>query len=305
MSSNPQLSPPIVLTFAATDPSGGAGIQADLMTLSSMGCHPLSVVTAITVQDTLGVEAVHPLDADWVEDQARAVLEDMPVAAFKIGLVGSVEIVSVIAEIVSDYPDIPLVLDPVLASGRGDELANEEVLYAIREMLLPQTTVLTPNSMEARRLAEEDEDEESPDLATCAQRLISEGCEYVLVTGTHENTAKVINTLYGENGQIRSDRWERLPGSYHGSGCTLASAIAANLANGLEVADAVRDAQEYTWQALANGFRPGMGQHIPDRFFWARNGEAADSAESAEPSDSPAPEVPAGGSSDVSTSAGG
>jgi hydroxymethylpyrimidine/phosphomethylpyrimidine kinase len=297
MSSNPQLLPPIVLVFAATDPSGGAGIQADLMTLSSMGCHVLSVVTAITVQDTLGVEAVHPLDSDWVEDQARAVLEDMPVAAFKIGLLGSVEIVSVIAEIVSDYPDIPLVLDPILASGRGDELANEEVVEAIREMLLPQTTVLTPNSMEARRLAEEDEDEESPDLATCAQRLISEGAEYVLVTGTHENTAKVVNTLYGENGQIRSDRWDRLPGSYHGSGCTLASAIAANLANGLEVADAVRDAQEYTWQALANGFRPGMGQHIPDRFFWARNGEPG------EPGDPECPEAGGETSSEITSDA--
>ncbi|MFC5302207.1 bifunctional hydroxymethylpyrimidine kinase/phosphomethylpyrimidine kinase [Azospira restricta] len=273
MNQNPRLLPPIVLTFAASDPSGGAGVQADLLTQASMGCHPLSVITAITVQDTLGVEAVHALDADWVEDQARAVLEDMPVAAFKIGLLGSVENISVVAEILADYPDIPLVFDPVLASGRGDELSTEEMVEAMREMLLPQTTVLTPNSMEARRLAEEDGDEDSPDLAGCAQRLISYGCEYVLVTGTHENTAKVINTLYGENGQIRSDRWERLPGSYHGSGCTLASAIAANLANGLDIGDAVRDAQEYTWQALANGFRPGMGQHIPDRFFWARADE--------------------------------
>lgn len=270
MNPNARPTPPIVLTFAASDPSGGAGVQADLMTQASMGCHPLSVITAITVQDTLGVEAVHALDADWVEDQARAVLEDMPVAAFKIGLLGSVENVSVIAEILADYPDVPLVFDPVLASGRGDELSTEEVVEAVRELLLPQTTVLTPNSIEARRLAEEDGDEDSPDLAGCAQRLISYGCEYVLVTGTHENTAKVINTLYGENGLIRSDRWDRLPGSYHGSGCTLASAIAANLANGLDLGDAVRDAQEYTWQALAAGFRPGMGQHIPDRFFWAR-----------------------------------
>lgn len=270
MNPNARPTPPIVLTFAASDPSGGAGVQADLMTQASMGCHPLSVITAITVQDTLGVEAVHALDADWVEDQARAVLEDMPVAAFKIGLLGSVENVSVVAEILADYPDVPLVFDPVLASGRGDELSTEEMVEAMRELLLPQTTVLTPNSIEARRLAEEDGDEDSPDLAGCAQRLISYGCEYVLVTGTHENTAKVINTLYGENGPIRSDRWDRLPGSYHGSGCTLASAIAANLANGLDLGDAVRDAQEYTWQALAAGFRPGMGQHIPDRFFWAR-----------------------------------
>jgi hydroxymethylpyrimidine/phosphomethylpyrimidine kinase len=299
--------PPIVLTFAASDPSGGAGVQADLMTLSSMGCHALSVITAITVQDTVGVESVFPLDPDWIEEQARTVLEDMPVAAFKIGMIGSVENVAAIAEIVSDYPDIPLILDPVLASGRGDELATEDMISAIIEMLLPQTTILTPNSLEARRLAryeEEDEltegldevDEDAGDdsalpgeqppaadadshdgdgaplaLSECARRLLGRGCEYVLITGTHENTGnQVVNTLYGEDGVIRTDSWDRLPGSYHGSGCTLASAIAANIANGLELHDAVRDAQDYTWQALTAGFRPGMGQFIPDRFFWAR-----------------------------------
>src|SRR5512138_3270126 len=138
--------PPLVLTFAATDPSGGAGLQADVLTLASMGCHPLSVVTAITVQDTLGVEGVQAIDAEWVSDQARCLLEDMPVDAFKIGVLGSVEIVAAIAEIVSDYPDVPLVLDPVLASGRGDELASDDMTHALRELLLPQTTILTPNS---------------------------------------------------------------------------------------------------------------------------------------------------------------
>lgn len=266
---SPQLLPPIVLTFAASDPTGGAGIQADILTLASMGCHPLSVITAITVQDTAGVDSILAMEPDWVEDQARALLEDMPVAAFKIGLMGSVENVAAIAEIVSDYPDIPLILDPVLASGRGDELASEDLIAAMKEMLLPQTTLLTPNSLEARRLADEDEEDE-PDLEECARRLISYGSQYVLLTGTHENTGKVINTLYGEHGMIRSDRWDRLPGSYHGSGCTLASAVAANLANGLDLNEAVRDAQEYTWQTLAAGFRPGMGQYIPDRFFWAR-----------------------------------
>lgn len=272
LQTSPQLLPPIVLSFSASDPSGGAGMQADLMTLSSMGCHPLSVVTALTVQDTAGVDSIMPIDADWVEDQARTLLEDMPVAAFKIGLLGSVENIAVIAEILADYPDIPLVLDPVLASGRGDQLADEEAICALRELLLPQTTVLTPNSLEARRLADEDgdDDQADPALIECARRLIVGGCEYVLVTGTHENTQQVVNSLYGEHGLVRSDAWERLPGSYHGSGCTLASAIAANLANGLSVEDAVRDAQDYTWQALAAGFRPGMGQYIPDRFFWAR-----------------------------------
>ena len=264
-------SPPIVLAFAASDPSTGAGLQADILTLSSMGCHPLSVVTAITVQDSAGVEDVLPLDAEWVADQARCVLEDMPVRVFKVGLLSSVEIVAAIAEIVSDYPEVPLVLDPVLASGRGDDLASEEIIVAVRELLIPQTTVLTPNSLEARRLAQEDADEgEFPALDECARRLLALGCEFVLITGTHENTPSVVNTLYGMQGVVRSDSWERLPGSFHGSGCTLAAAIAATLANGLEIPEAVREAQEYTWQTLNAGFRPGMGQHIPDRFFWAR-----------------------------------
>ncbi len=268
--------PPIVLVFAATDPSGGAGLQADIMTLSSMGCHPLSVVTAVTIQDTMGVDDVSPIEAEWVIDQARCVLEDMPVAAFKIGLLGNIEQIAAIAEVVSDYPEIPLVLDPVLASGRGDELVSEEMVIALRELLIPQTTILTPNSLEARRLAaEEGEEGEGPDLAECAKRIIASGCEYVIVTGTHENTVQVVNTLYGQNGAVRSDSWPRLPGTYHGSGCTLASAIAATIANGLEVSDAVKDAQEYTWQTLKAAFRPGMGQYIPDRLFWAREEEPA------------------------------
>jgi hydroxymethylpyrimidine/phosphomethylpyrimidine kinase len=264
--------PPIVLSFAATDPTGGAGIQADLLTLSSMGCHALTVVTAITVQDTAGIEDVLPIEGDWVTDQARVLLEDMPVAAFKIGLLGSVENCAAIAEVVSDYPDVPLVLDPVLASGRGDEMATDDLIEAIRELLIPQTTIITPNSLEARRLADDGSDEQRS-LEDCAKRILEMGCEYVLITGTHENTPQVINTLYGQQGVIRSDSWERLPGSYHGSGCTLASAIAATLANGLDIPEAVREAQEYTWQTLNAGFRPGMGQHIPDRFFWAREAE--------------------------------
>jgi len=263
-------SPPIVLAFAAADPTGGAGVQADLLTLAAMGCHPPSVITAITVQDTAGVENLQAVDSEWVVDQARLVLEDMPVAAFKIGVVGSIENIAAIAEVVSDYPDVPLIFDPVLASGRGDELATEDMIATMRELLLPQTTILTPNSREARRLAQLDEDDDDLALAGAAEKLLALGCEYVLITGTHENTPQVINTLYGTEGVVRTDSWERLPETYHGSGCTLAAAIAATLANGLELPDAVREAQEYTWQTLNAGFRPGMGQYIPDRFFWAR-----------------------------------
>ena len=275
--------PPIVLVFAATDPCGGAGLQADIMTLSSMGCHPLSCVTAITIQDTMGVEDVLAIDPEWVADQARCVLEDMPVAAFKIGFLGSIEVIASIAEVVSDYPEIPLVLDPVLASGRGDELATEEMINAMRELLIPQTTIITPNSLEARQLAADDSDEnDHPELAECARRIIASGCEYVLITGAHEHTPEVVNTLYNQDGVLRSDSWQRLPGAYHGSGCTLASAIAATIANGLSIGEAVKDAQEYTWQTLKSAFRPGMGQQIPDRLFWAREEEQTDESGSRE-----------------------
>ena len=267
--------PPAVLSFAATDPSGGAGVQADVLTLASMGCHPLSVITAITVQDTSGMEDILPMDANWVADQARSILEDIPIAAFKIGVLGSVENVSVVAEIVSDYPEIPLILDPVLASARGDEFASEDTLSAIRELLIPQCTVITPNTPELRRLVQE-EDEDEGGIEKLAMRLIEMGAEFVLVTGTHESTPDVINTLFGERGLLRSDNWHRLPGSFHGSGCTLASAVAATIARGLDISEAVREAQDYTWQTLKFGFRPGMGQFIPDRLFWARgdSGEA-------------------------------
>jgi hydroxymethylpyrimidine/phosphomethylpyrimidine kinase len=277
---------PLVMTFSAADPTGGAGLQADLLTLASLGAHGATVLTGFTVQDTTGVEEFVALDASHVEDQARTILEDMPVAAFKIGVLGDTETVLIISEILSDYPDLPVILDPVLASGRGDLFADDETLHAMRSLLLPETTILTPNSYEARRLAavgdgsDGDGDAGSAtSLDDAAAALLRCGAEYVLVTGTHENTGEVVNRLYGSVDEdevrlIRSDSWKRLPGSYHGSGCTLASAIAALIACGASVEDAVRQAQEFTWQTLANGFRPGMGQFIPDRFYWARSEEA-------------------------------
>ena len=197
-------SPPVVLTFAAADPSGGAGLQADLLTLSSMGCHALSVVTAITVQDTAGVEAVMAMEAEWVADQARMLLEDMTVQAFKVGYCGSIENIAAIAEIVSDYPDVPLILDPVLLPGAGDDVPVDELVAGLRDLLVPQSTIVTPSAIEARRLAQEDADEpEEGSTEDCAAKLIQLGAEYVLITGTHVNTPQVINTLYGAQGVVR------------------------------------------------------------------------------------------------------
>jgi hydroxymethylpyrimidine/phosphomethylpyrimidine kinase len=264
-----QGAPPIVLSFSASDPSGGTGIQADLLALASMGCHPLSVITAITVQDTTGVEGVLPVESEWVADQARSLLEDSPVDAFKIGALGSVENVAAIAEILADYPDVPLVLDPILSIGRGDPHLNDALTHALRDLLLPQTTIATPNSHEIRLLVDHDDDDD-PSVAACAERIIAAGCEFLLVTGTHEAAREIVNTLYGKGGVVRTDTWARLPGPFKGAGATLSSAIAAMLANGLELADAVREAQDYTWNALRKAYRPGMGPFLPDRLFWAR-----------------------------------
>lgn len=246
--------PPIVLAFAASDPTGGAGVQADLLTLAALGCHPLSVLTALTVQDTSGVDHLEAVGADLVVRQARSVLAESAVAAFKVGVVGSADNARAVAGIAAAHARVPLVLDPVLASGRGDELASEAVQKSLLELLVPRATVITPNTLEARRLGG-------------IERLLALGCRYVLVTGTHDAGPEVINRLYDARGVVREDRWQRLPGSYHGSGCTLAAAIAAALAKGLAMPEAVRAAQEFTWQALAAGLRTGAGQLLPNRFF--------------------------------------
>jgi hydroxymethylpyrimidine/phosphomethylpyrimidine kinase len=246
--------PPLVLTFAASDPTGGAGLQADLLTLAALGCHPLSVLTALTVQDTSGVELVEAIDAELVARQANRLLAETKVAAFKVGVLGSAGNARAVAAIASTHAQVPLVLDPVLASGRGDSLASDATRAALLDALVPCATVVTPNTLEAARLGGKD-------------RLLELGCDYVLVTGSHEPTPEVVNKLYDGGGLVREDRWPRLPGSYHGSGCTLASALAAALAKGRPVPEAAREAQEFTWQALAAGFRSGAGQQLPNRFF--------------------------------------
>lgn len=253
-------SPPAVLAFAASDPTSGAGIQADVLAIAAMGAHPLCALTALTVQDTHGVHRVQPVEPELVAAQARRVLADIPAAAFKLGVLGSPANARAVAAVLAEHPGVPVVLDPVLASARGDTLAAADTIAALREALLPLATVATPNSIEARRLAPG-----CPSLADCARAMIATGCRYVLVTGTHEPSEEVVNTLYDARGEARAERWPRLPGSYHGSGCTLASAIAAALALGAAVPEAVRKAQEFTWQALRAAYRPGKGQHLPNR----------------------------------------
>lgn len=256
------------MCFSGLDSTGGAGMQADIEAIASMGCHAAPVVTALTIQDTQQVIDYTPVDANMLIAQARAVLEDMPVAAIKIGMLGDVSVIEAIHTLLTDYPNIPVVLDPVLVGGGGGELSNETIIDAIIRLLLPQITILTPNSPEARTLAPE-----ADTLDACGQDLLDKGCEFVLLTGTHEETEHVENRLYGNRRLLDTFTWERLPHNYHGSGCTLAAAIAGLLAQGLEPFTAIHEAQEYTWEALRNGYRVGMGQLLPNRLFWARGEE--------------------------------
>ncbi len=259
-------STPVVMSFAGTDPSGGAGLQADIETLISMGCHAASVVTAVTVQDTQQLFRYQAMSPTLLIEQARAILEDVPVSAFKIGMIGSAENAEAIQSILLDYPDVPVVLDPLISAGGGGELANDELIDAMVNLLFPLTTVLTPNSEEARAFAPE-----ADTLDACAQELLELGSEFILITGSHENTPHVINNLYSESRLLESYTWDRLPGTFHGTGCTLAAAIAGLLAQDLPMTSAILEAQEFTWETLNNSYRIGMGQNIPNRLFWARD----------------------------------
>ena len=249
---------PVVLCFSGHDPSGGAGIQADIETLHRIGCHASTIITALTVQDTCNVTAVLPQPADRFMRQARTIMADLPIAAIKIGLLASAELARASADLIRELPGVPVVLDPVLAAGGGTDLAGDALLAAIRLDLLPLTTVVTPNSPESRRLTGERQ------LDACARRLLDLGCSNVLITGSHEDEVRVVNRLYQAE-ERRNWDWDRLPHSYHGSGCTLASAVAGFLALGLSVPEAVYAAQAFTWRTLANGLSLGRGQHLPNR----------------------------------------
>ena len=253
--SNP---PPVVLSLSGHDPTGGAGIQADIETLVRLGCYPCTVITALTAQDTRDVRRVFPQPAADFLEQARLVFDDLPVAAVKIGLLGSVEIVRAVELALDLAGAVPVVLDPILAAGGGASLADSALVAEVRTRLIPRATVLTPNTPEARKLTGEG------DCDARARELLALGCPHVLLTGAHEDCPDVVNRWYSAAG-VKSYRWPRLPASYHGSGCTLASAVAACLARGMGMEAAVREAQGFTWGALNNGFRLGKGQFLPNR----------------------------------------
>jgi len=239
---------PCVLVFAGLDPSGGAGIQADIEAIAAQGAHALAVVTALTVQDNNRVHEVVPVDAGLLARQATLLAARMPIRAVKVGIPGNranAEAIAAMVERLREHdPALPLVLDPVLASGHGDPLARGNALAALAP-LLALATVLVPNGPEAAAIGAVD-------------------CPHVLVTGGHGDGNEVVNRWTGGDGE-REWRWPRLPGEFHGSGCTLASAIAARLALGEAMAVALENAQRYCHQALATSYMIAPGQRIPRR----------------------------------------
>jgi len=252
--------PPVVLVLAGNDPSGGAGLCADTQAITALGAHPAPVITVVTVQDTRDAYAIEPVTTKLVVDQAEAVLADLPVAAIKLGLLGTPDICRAVAELLARHPAIPVVIDPVLFAAGGAALAEAAVVDHYLEQLLPRATLLTPNAQESRRLA--------PAATTPEARgraLLARGAAWVLVKGGDEDTPEVHDLLLGGDGYARRFTAPRLAGSFHGSGCTLAAAIAARLAHGDAVPAAVTAAQAAMRVWLAAGWQLGRGQRIPAR----------------------------------------
>jgi hydroxymethylpyrimidine/phosphomethylpyrimidine kinase len=260
---------PVVLSLAAHDPCGSAGIQADIETCMSLGCHCSSVITAICAKDTRELKEMVPVDSTLLIEQARAILEDMPVAAIKLGFLGSVSNVEAAHTILHDYPNIPVILDP-LTSVEDDELLDSvALLNATTTLLLPMATLATPDLVEAHELAKQGDT-----INACASQILESGCQNLLITSVSRNNDSVENVLYNQLGLVKTFSWPRLKLFSHGSGATLSASIAAYLAHGLRLIDAVEQGQQFTWRALEASRQLGMGKRIPNRIFWAKQNHA-------------------------------
>jgi hydroxymethylpyrimidine/phosphomethylpyrimidine kinase len=261
--------PACVMSFNATEPSGAGGVAGDVSTIAAMGAHALPVVTSVLMRDTAEVFDHHPLDPDVVVEQARSVLEDVTIAAWKVGFLGSAECVSAVAEILSDYPDVPLVAYmPNLSWLEEDE--QQGYVDAFRELVLPQTEVLVGSHQTLTDFLLPEWDNERPasprELAVAAAE---HGARFVLVTSVPLPDQFLDNVLASPQGAITGEKFERFEVSFVGAGDTLSAALAALLAAGSELHMAVGESLAFLDQALDAGFRPGMGNVIPDRFFWA------------------------------------
>ncbi|MCK0155321.1 hydroxymethylpyrimidine/phosphomethylpyrimidine kinase [Alcanivorax sp. S6407] len=249
---------PNILVIAGHDPSGGAGIHADIEAIQALGGFASTLITGLTVQNSQNVRGFQLTDVALLEQQADALLDDFQYQAVKIGMTGSVAIIEFIARLLDRLPGVPVVLDPVLAAEAGGSLTSESLADVMLNQLAPRCEVMTPNLPEAEKLSGRH------GVQACGEALVKASGQGVLITGTHDNTDLVANHLFTASGE-QQWQWERLPHSYHGSGCTLASSIACLRGHGESLGNAVADGQAHVDRFLRKAFRPGAGQYVPDR----------------------------------------
>lgn len=252
----------IALTIAGSDSSGGAGIQADLKTFSALGVYGASAITALTAQNTRGVEAVQVVPPDFVLAQIGAVARDLKVGAIKIGMLATSAVIEAVAEGLKDFAGVPVVLDPVMVAASGDVLLDEEAVETLRSVLLPRATLITPNLPEAAKLLGTTEAKDEREMGEQARALMRIGAKAVLIKGGHAEGAKAVDLYVDAEGEMRLEAPRVATRNTHGTGCTLSSAIAAELAKGASLREAVRKAKAYITAAIAaaDELRIGKGR---------------------------------------------
>lgn len=252
--------PPIALTIAGSDPSGGAGIQADLKTFSAFGVYGASVITALTAQNTLGVSGVLGIAPDFIAAQFRAVASDLTVSAVKTGMLGDAPTVEIVTKLLSEIPAVPLVVDPVMVATSGDVLLAADAIDAVRRLLIPRAFLITPNIPEAAKLLNAAAAETEDDMRRDAERLMQFGCGAVLLKGGHASGAEAVDILFdGATHHVLRRPWIETRNT-HGTGCTLSAAVAANLALGQRLEEAVAHSKSFVWHALDSGQRRPIGK---------------------------------------------
>ena len=249
---------PHILVIGGHDPSGGAGIQADIETGAALDCRVFSLVTCLTSQNTQNVYAVSPQSVDALADQFDRLINDVQIDAIKVGLLGDLAIAQWLALRLADLKR-PVTLDPVLRAGGGESLSNQALIDHLKTDWLPWLTSLTPNRAEARALSA------CNDMSEAGKALVNEGTQHVLITGADEADDDMVhNTLFTRE-QHQPYEWPRLPHTYHGSGCTLATALTCELAKTGDILAAAQQAQAFVWGTLSRGEQVSDGQHLPNR----------------------------------------
>jgi hydroxymethylpyrimidine/phosphomethylpyrimidine kinase len=261
----PEGTPPIAMTVAGSDPSGGAGIQADLKTFSALDVYGASVITALTAQNTTGVSGVFGIPADFIAAQFRAVVSDLDVAAIKTGMLADSATIAMVAGLLGERPSIPVVVDPVMVATSGDVLLQPEAIDSLRSLLIPRARLITPNIPEAATLLGRAPADSEADMREQAEALMAYGCAAVLVKGGHGRSATITDVLFDGERHTTFSRPRIETRNTHGTGCTLSAALAALIARGEPLVSAAEKATDFVWKAIASGaaMRIGSGENGP------------------------------------------